>query len=631
MQIKESLDAEYCFHEGTGYESHKYFGCFESALLDGKYSYTFRVWAPNAYAVSLVGDRWGWQEGVSMVRGESGIWHLEYISDESLAGAKYKYKIASSGGVHLKGDPYAAYSEGGAGGASVIYRSRFEWSDQAWMKHRFQTVTCRGDKYLPIPLNIYELHVGSFAKNSSGEALGYRELANFLPGYVKSMGFTHIEFMPLAEYPFDDSWGYQICAYFAPTSRYGSPDDLKFLINECHRVGIGVIMDWVPAHFPRDEWGLFEFDGSTLYEYADPNRRTSPSWGTNFFDLGKPEVRSFLISNAVSWIEDYHFDGLRVDAVASMLYLDYDRQGGVWSPNMYGDNRNLEAMEFLRKLNSVVLLRNRDALMIAEESTAWQGVTTSVESGGLGFSLKWNMGWANDFFEYLKLDPIYRKYHHRALTFPLIYAWSENFILPISHDEVVYGKGSLASKIYESGGEKSELLRAVWLFMLTFPGKKMFFMGSELGQLAEWNFRGTPDWYLADSPDGENFVNYVAAANRLYLSTPELWEDDFTPDGFSWVYPDMENENTVVYKRYGLGGSCVVTAVNFSGLSRRILLYDTDEYGYRLAFVSSAYFTGIPERMTPIDDGYGRRVEFDLPARCAVVLKTEKGMNTFLI
>lgn len=631
MQVKELLNAEYYFHEGTGYESHKYFGCFESRLPDGRYLYTFRVWAPNAYAVALVGDAWGWQDGVTMNRGDSGIWSLEYGSDSQLTGLKYKYKICSSAGVHMKGDPFAVCSEGGAGGASVIYRSEFKWSDTAWMQHRFKTVCFDMGKYLPIPLNIYELHIGSFMKKEEGGAVGYRELAKFLPGYVKSMGFTHIEFMPLAEYPFDDSWGYQICAYFAPTSRYGTPDDLKFLINECHRVGIGVIMDWVPAHFPRDEWGLFEFDGSTLYEYSDPNRRTSPSWGTNFFDLGKPEVRSFLISNAISWIEDYHFDGLRVDAVASMLYLDYDRRGGAWSPNMFGDNRNLDAMEFLRKLNSVVLLRNRDALMIAEESTAWQGVTTSVEAGGLGFSLKWNMGWANDFFDYLKLDPIYRKYHHRALTFPLIYAWSENFILPVSHDEVVYGKGSLASKIFESYAEKSELLRAVWLFILTFPGKKMFFMGSELGQLSEWNFRESLDWSLGDSVEGEGFINYVSAANHLYLMTPELWEDDFTPDGFSWIYPDMENENTVVYKRHGIGGGHIVVAVNFSGIARRITLYDVDEYGYRLAFVSSSYNTGIEEHLKPIDDGYRRRVEFELPARCAVMLTTEKGKNTFLI
>jgi len=445
--------------------------------------------------------------------------------------------------------------------------------------------------------------------------LTYQELAKELLSYVKYMGYTHIELLPISEYPFDDSWGYQVGAFYAPTARFGTPDEFRAFVCTMHEGGIGVILDWVGAHFPKDEWGLYEFDGKPLYEYSSPYRMESPSWGTRYFDLGREEVQSFLISNALFWLREFHLDGLRVDAVSSMLYLDYDRADGEWEPNCFGTNRNLEAEAFLKRLNGAVHGVFPDCLMIAEESTAYPGVTAPIEEGGLGFDLKWNMGFANDLYRYLKSAPKERKELHSALNFPITYAFRERYVLPISHDEVVHGKGSFLGKMYGSYGEKFALARCALLFYMTFPGKKLLFMGSEYGQFAEWDFRHSLEWFMMKYEKHDDFREYVAALNRFYLSTPALYEIDFCESGFRWVFADENDRRFVGYRRFSKQGDEVLLLVSFSDEENREIGIDLPDGGlYRCDF-STIEVGDIPHRIE------GEKLIVDLPPLTGVIFK----------
>lgn len=561
--------AAYYFHQGTSNCAYEYLGVHREMASDGTFLYTFRVWAPNAKAVGLISDFTGWETARPMEKNVAdGVFELTVSSAVSLEKQAYKYRVVSARGTTTdKGDPYAAFSRGGGDGASLVFTySGFSFTDDAWLSHRRETVASNDGDYLPTPLNIYEIHAASFMRHpEDNRYLSYRELADVLVPYLKTMGYTHAEFLPLAEYPYDGSWGYQVCGFYAPTSRFGDPDDFRYLINALHTAGIGVIMDWVPAHFPKDAWGLYEFDGQPLYEYQGKDRQESPSWGTRFFDLGRPQVQSFLISNAVYWFREFHIDGLRVDAVASMLYLDYDREPGKWIPNIYGGRENLEAVAFLKKLNQTVFAQFPDVLMIAEESTAFPGVTHPVCEGGLGFNLKWNMGYANDMYEYVSMDPVYRSYHHKALTFPLMYAFSENFVLPISHDEVVHGKKSLIDKMFGSYEDKFSEMRTMLLMMMTYPGKKMLFMGTEFAQFREWDYENSLEWFMLDYPMHRKMRDFVASLNRFYLSRPELWEIDFREAGFSWLLPDENEKNAVAFLRRDKRGNTLFVALTFSG------------------------------------------------------------------
>ena len=584
--------AAYYFHQGTNYRSYEYLGCTKS-FSNGKFVYTFRTWAPMANGVSLVADFTDWVDGIPMKRiTDGGIWEIEFTSEYSLEMSAYKFKIYSDTGVFYRGDPYATFSRGKDDGASIVYtESKFLWDDDAWLKKRKKRIISKNGKYLASPVNIYEVHAGSFIRHPEDNSYySYRELADVLVPYLKYMGYTHIEFLPLAEFPYDGSWGYQVSGFYAPTSRFGTPDDFRYMINLFHKNDIGVILDWVPAHFPKDAWGLYEFDGHKQYEYQGVDRMESRSWGTRFFDLGREEVRCFLVSNAMYFLREFHLDGLRVDAVASMLYLDYDREPGEWIPNSIGTNLNLEAISFLKKLNSTIYAEFPDVLMIAEESTAYGGITHPVSDGGLGFNLKWNMGWANDFYDYVMTDPVNRKYKHQALNFPLMYAFSENYVLPISHDEIVHGKLSFIDKMYGSYEDKFRQARVALMLMMTYPGKKMLFMGTEFAQFREWDYDNSLEWFMLDYPKHKQFRDYVSSINRFYLTRPELWEIDFSQDGFSWLLPDEKEKNIVAYRRYSIKNSSLLILLSFSGAEQRVtvpveydklsLLFATDS-GYK--------------------------------------------------
>ncbi len=561
----------YYFHQGTSTYAYDYLGCHSIDAAAGEY--VFRVFAPNASRVGLVGDFCGWENAIPMQRvTDGGVY--ECTASGVCEGNAYKFLIVGADGVaRYKGDPYATASRGRDDGASVVCTvSRHVWQDEAWLAHRRQTICSKDGCYIAAPINIYEVHAASFLRHEGKEGYySYRELAQTLVPYVKYMGYTHIEFLPLAEYPFDGSWGYQVGAFYAPTSRYGTPDDFRFLVDTCHKNGIGVILDWVPAHFPKDAWGLYEFDGKPLYEYQGRDRMESPSWGTRYFDLGREEIQSFLISNALYFLREFHIDGLRVDAVASMLYLDFDRAPGEWVPNEDGGRENREAIAFIRKLNGTVLTEFPDILMIAEESTAFPGVTHPVSEGGLGFSLKWNMGLANDLYDYVSGDPIYRKYHHSALTFPLMYAFSENYVLPVSHDEVVHGKRSFVDKMHGSYEDKFRQARVTLMLLMTYPGKKMLFMGTEFAQFREWDFENELEWFMLSYPMHRAFRDYTAALNRFYLSRKELWEQDFRGEGFTWMLPNESDKNLVAFCRNAKDGKRLIIALNFSGTEEKIV------------------------------------------------------------
>ena len=516
----------------------------------------FAVWAPTAKAVRVVGDFDYWQGRQFAMRslGDVGVWEL-FVPGVG-AGALYKFELVGSDGVwRQKADPLARRTEVPPATASVVYSPSFEWHDEEWIAARAAKDPHDG------PISIYEVHLGSWRYG-----LDYRGLAEQLTRYVVDMGFTHVEFMPVAEHPFGGSWGYQVSSYFAPTARFGSPDDFKFLVDALHRAGIGVIVDWVPAHFPKDEWSLGRFDGSALYEDPDPLRGEHPDWGTYVFNFGRAEVRNFLVANATYWLEEFHVDGLRVDAVASMLYLDYSRRDGQWRPNQYGGRENLEAISFLQEANATAYRRTPGILMIAEESTAWPGVTKPTNHGGLGFGLKWNMGWMNDTLRYLQEAPVNRRYHHSELTFSLVYAFSEQFVLPLSHDEVVHGKGSIYGRMPGDHWQRLAGCRALYLYQWTHPGKQLIFMGDEYAQGGEWTEQHELDWYTLDDPGHVGVRRCVQDLNRVYRETPALWLRDHTPDGFEWIDSDDADGNTIAYLRKAPGTPTAVVVVNFSGV-----------------------------------------------------------------
>jgi 1,4-alpha-glucan branching enzyme len=528
----------------------------------------FAVWAPSARAVSVVGDFNSWDGRLHAMRsmGSSGIWELFLPGIES--GARYKYEILSAEhDLLLKADPYAQEAELPPKTASVITRPKHRWSadDASWLERRPERDP------LCSPMSIYEVHLGSWRLNplEGNRPLSYLELADELSAYVKDMGFTHIELLPVMAHPFSGSWGYQVTSYFAPTPRYGSPDDFRQFVDRLHANGLGVILDWVPAHFPRDEFGLARFDGTALYEHADPRRGAHPDWGTLVFNFGRHEVRNFLIASALFWLREFHTDGIRVDAVASMLYLDYSRNDGEWIPNQYGGREDLDAMAFLKELNEVIYGREPGIISAAEESTAWPGVSRPTYLGGLGFGFKWNMGWMHDTLEYFQHDPIYRRFHHHELTFSLLYAFSENYILPLSHDEVVHGKGSLLSKMPGDKWQRLANLRTLYAYMWAHPGKKLLFMGGELAQEQEWSHERSLDWHLLETREHAGIQALVRDLNRLYRDEPALWEVDSDPSGFWWIEPNDADANVIAFARQSRDGERVVVFVaNLSPVPR---------------------------------------------------------------
>ncbi|MFJ6654795.1 1,4-alpha-glucan branching protein GlgB [Streptomyces sp. NPDC091377] len=524
----------------------------------------FAVWAPNARAVRLVGDFNHWDGRAHPMRslGISGVWELFVpgVGD----GTHYKYELLTPDGRWVqKADPLATRAEAAPGTASIVFASGYRWRDAAWMARRASFAAHRE------PMSVYELHLPSWRPG-----LGYRELARELPAYVKAMGFTHVEFLPVTEHPFGGSWGYQVTSYYAPTARLGGPDDFRYLVDALHRAGIGVIVDWVPAHFPRDDWALARFDGTPLYEHPDPRRGEHPDWGTYIFDYGRDEVRNFLVASALYWCEEFHVDGIRVDAVASMLYLDYSRGEGQWAPNAYGGREHLEAVEFLQEVNATVPRRNPGAVTIAEESTAWDGVTRPTDLGGLGFCLKWNMGWMHDSLSYMALDPVYRQYHHHAMTFAMVYAYSENHLLPLSHDEVVHGKGSLLGKMPGDPWQRFANLRSFLAFMWAFPGKQLLFMGQEFAQDTEWSHDLGPDWSLLAHTPHAALRDLVRDLNRHYGADPALWSRDSEPEGFAWIDADSAEANVYSFERHGADGELLVCVSNFQ---------PAPHHGFRLA------------------------------------------------
>ena len=529
---------QYLFGEGTNYDIYKKLGAHPMTVRK-KDGYYFAVWAPNARSVSVVGDFNNWDITANPMEKVGDIGVYETFIPGLEEGELYKYFIEGAHGELLyKADPYGNASELRPGNASkTVDISKFKWSDNVWMKKRQEFDETKS------AMSIYEVHPGSWMKHQTTEEdengfYNYREFAHKLADYVLEMGYTHVELMGIAEHPFDGSWGYQVTGYYAPTSRYGSPIDFKYLVNYLHKKKIGVILDWVPAHFPKDGHGLAQFDGCCIYEHQDPRQGEHPDWGTKIFNYGKPEVKNFLIANALYWIEEYHVDGLRVDAVASMLYLDYGKRDGEWVANKYGDNKNLEAIEFFRHLNSLVRKRNKGVQMIAEESTAWPLVTGTPEDGGLGFSLKWNMGWMNDFLEYMKQDPYFRKYNHNKMTFSMMYAYSEKYVLVLSHDEVVHLKCSMLNKMPGELDDKFKNLKAGYAFMFGHPGKKLLFMGQEFGQLREWSEERELDWFLLGEDNHRDLKSFVHQLLELYRKYPALYAMDNDPEGFEWINPE---------------------------------------------------------------------------------------------
>ena len=569
----------YLFHQGTNAHAWELLGAHRQ--LNGKTN--FCTWAPHAAAISVVGDFNGWDAAANpMTRlNEQGLWGatVELTHDYDC----YKYQITTANGRTLyKADPFAFHTQTPPENASKIYRlAGYRWHDAEWMTER------AAQDARSLPVNIYELHIGSWRRNADGNYYSYLQLAEELPTYLTEMGYTHVELLPPTEYPYDGSWGYQVTGYYAPSSRYGTPHDFMALVDALHEAGIGVIMDWVPAHFPKDECGLYEYDGACCYEYSDPAKWEHKDWGTRVFDFGRTEVQSFLTSSANFWAHTYHIDGIRVDAVASMLYLDYGRQEGEWRPNINGGRENLEAVAFLRKLNSAVLSEHPGFLMIAEESTAWPLVTRPPEIGGLGFNFKWNMGWMNDTLFYTSLDPYFRSYNHDKLTFSMMYAFSENFVLPISHDEVVHGKGSLLNKMPGDYNQKFAGLRTFMGYMMTHPGKKLLFMGCEFGQFIEWDYHKQLDWMLLDYESHRKTKDYIRALNHYYLAHPALWQVEDNWDGFRWLNADDNTRSVITYYRADEKGKKSLVLCNFAASRWEDYRMGVPEAGtYRVALCS---------------------------------------------
>ncbi len=591
-----------------------------------KGGWVFRVWAPNANAVSVVGDFCGWDTNAyRMTRVENGIWEC-FIPGLKQYDA-YKYAIhTKSGNIIFKADPYANHFETRPATASKLYDiGGFKWGDGAWLKKR-----ASADRF-NTPMNIYEMHLGSWITNADG-SISYKQLADSLCDYVSEMGYTHVELMPVTEYPYDKSWGYQVTGYFAPTSRYGTPHDFMYLVNKLHKNGIGVILDWVPAHFPKDEMGLYEFDGSCLYEYYDPIKREHTEWGTRIFDYGKREVASFLISSACHWLDAYHIDGIRVDAVASMLYLDYAREDGQWQPNIYGGNGNLEAIEFLKLFNTLVHKDRAGVFTVAEESTSWPLITAPVDAGGLGFDFKWNMGWMNDTLRYMSQPYENRWGIQNLISFSTSYAFSENFILPLSHDEVVHGKCSLIGKMPGFYDDKFANLRAYLGYMFTHPGKKLTFMGSEFAQFIEWDESKQLDWMLLDYPNHKQFKDYVKDLNHFYKTEKCLYERDTDYSGFSWISADDSTNNVYAYRRLDSEGRELVVILNFSAYHHQTYYLGVSQPGkYTLAFSSDMQKYGGFERAyqsvsanKQAMHGLDYSAEFSLPPFSVTIYKKRK-------
>ena len=545
---------------------------------------SFAVWAPNAKAVGVIGDFNGWNDQQHQLRsmGATGVWEI-FVPGVGV-GDNYKYSIRTTGGGRVqKADPMARRTEVPPATSSVVTQSSYVWGDAEWMAARARRNPHTG------PMSVYEVHLGSWV-----EGLSYVELADQLTEYVTRMGFTHVEFMPVMEHPYAPSWGYQVTGYYAPTSRFGTPDEFRLLVDRLHQAGIGVILDWVPAHFPKDEWALARFDGEALYEHPDPRRGDQPDWGTHVFDFGRTEVRNFLVANALYWLEEFHADGLRVDAVASMLYLDYSREDGQWVANQYGGRENLEAIGLLQEFNATSYKRSPGIVTIAEESTAWPGVTKTTDAGGLGFGLKWNMGWMNDTLRFLAEDPINRQYHHNMLTFALLYAYSENYLLPISHDEVVHGKGAMLAKIPGEHDEKLATLRAYYAYMWAHPGKQLLFMGQEFAQTAEWNAERSLDWWLTDHAAHYRMRDLIAQLNVIYRDHEALWALDSDPAGFEWLNADDNQANTLSFLRYGdperSGDEVMAVLVSFGGSDRGRVRFGLPRAGqWRVLMDTSGY------------------------------------------
>ena len=615
------------FGAGTHYEIYEKMG---GRLMthEGARGAAFSVWAPNAKAVSVIGDFNNWDARRSPMRrlGESGIWEL--FLPAAAEGDKYKFHVTQCDGrVVDKTDPYGVYAEVRPNNASVLYPlKRYKWKDRRWMTAR------RKYDFRTAPMNIYEVHLGSWKRAEGNRFLSYTELAEQLIPYVKEMGYTHIEMLPVEEHPFDGSWGYQVTGYYAPTSRYGSPDEFKQFVDACHQNGISVILDWVPAHFPKDDFALARFDGTALYEHQDPRLGEHIQWGTYIFNYGRKEVANFLLANALYWMDIFHIDGLRVDAVASLLRLDFCKEEGQWLPNVYGGSENLEAIEFLKHMNSVIAEREPGALMIAEDSTAWPGVTKKVEEGGLGFSLKWNMGWMNDFLSYIKLDPIYRKYHQNKLTFGMAYHYAENFVLVLSHDEVVHTKSSMIGKMPGDVWQSFANLRLSYGFMMGHPGKKLLFMGGEFAQYSEWSEARSLDWHLLQYADHQEMQAYVKELNHLYAEESAFWAEDFDPNGFQWIECDDAESSIVSFVRRSqekeLVFLCNFTPVVHRGFSLGVPqegVYHERLNSDAARFGGSDVINAVPlqSRAEPA----GRcpfRVELDVPPLGMVILEREQ-------
>lgn len=625
---KYQFDLE-AFYAGRLCDAYRFLGCHD----EGKKT-VFRVWAPRAQSVSVVGNFNSWDDTATpMTRIDGGIFEVRV--DKLAQFEIYKYAVTGANGkTVLKADPYAYHNETRPGTASKVYDiSGYSWGDSEWMKLRSER------EVYDTPVNIYEVHAGSWRKYEDDNYFDYMRLADDLIEYVKEMGYNYIEMMPISEYPFDGSWGYQVTGYYAPTSRYGCPKDFMAFVDRMHQAGIGVILDWVPAHFPKDEHGLYRFDGSACYEYEDPRKGEHYEWGTCVFDYGRGEVRSFLISDANYWLSEYHLDGLRVDAVASMLYLDYNRKDGEWLPNMYGENKNLEAISLFRSLSEECFSRHRGIMLIAEESTAWPMVTKPTYIGGLGFNFKWNMGWMNDMLRYMSLDPLFRKYNHDSLTFSFFYAFSENFVLPISHDEVVHGKGTMISKMPGEYSQKFDNLRAFYAYMMAHPGKKLLFMGQEFAQFKEWNYSEGLDWSILEFDKHRQMQDFVKTLNHMYLNSPSLWEVDYSWEGFSWISHDDNSQSIIAFRRIDKSGEETVIVCNFVPVTRHDYLIGIPEKGsYRVVLDTDAEEFGgngvlksegkthFRTKAIPMH-GYDNSISLTLPALSVLYLRKSQSKN----
>ena len=629
MAKKQNSDevALYFFHQGKNNRAYNYLGAH---FTEKKDAVVFRVWAPRASSVSVVGDFNGWNRSVNpmtrLIDGETWETTIEGLKPYD----SYKFSIIAEDGKTeiMKADPYAFHAETRPSTASKVFDlSGYKWKDSAWRKKRESA-----NPYAS-PMNVYEVHAGSWKVHEDGNPYSYRDLADELVDYVKEMGYTHIELMPLSEYPFDGSWGYQVTGYFAATSRFGTPHDFMYFVDCCHQKGISVILDWVPAHFPKDAHGLADFDGKPLYEYPDPRKGEHMDWGTKVFDYGRKEIVSFLISSATFWFDVYHIDGLRVDAVASMLYLDYGRKDGEWVANKNGGNENLEAVEFIQTLNQAIFHDFPHALMIAEESTAWPLVSKPTDIGGLGFNFKWNMGWMNDALRYFSMDGLSRKFNHNLLTFSFFYAFSENFVLPISHDEVVHGKCSLVNKMPGEYDDKFSGVRSFMGYMMAHPGKKLTFMGTEIGQFIEWRYDEGLDWLLLDFEKHRQIQAYFKELNRIYKKYPAFWEIDYSWEGFSWCVSDDNNNSVIAFRRIDKKGEEIVCVCNFTPVSREKYSFGVEKEGiYEVILNSDSEKFGGKGRGTKTKvtskkiamHGFENSITLDLPGLSAIYLKHKK-------